>query len=244
MTVRTARPKDAGELSQLLSESGGPVRLVGGDTKRGLRPAIPEARTGEELVIETADLRGVVEYQPSEFTVTVRAGEPIKELEQLLAGHGQYLPFDPILVDAGATVGGALAAGISGPGRLRFGGVRDFVLAVQLVDGRGRVIRGGSGVVKNAAGFDLPKLLVGSAGQLGAIVEATLKVFPMPAQRATVLGAWSGDAAAAGGLLASLGSSQLDLEAVELLRSDGDSACQLAVRILATQRVSSDGSTD
>ena len=222
------RPASVAELSRLLSSGAGAVRFVGGDTKPGLRPLSTE---DEVVLVNLSDLCGVVEYQPSEFTVTVRGGERVSDVERLLAEHGQHLPFDPIFVDAGATIGGTIASGISGPGRLRFGGVRDFVLGVELVDGTGRHVRGGSRVVKNAAGFDLPKLCVGSAGRFGAIVEATLKVFPAAPRFATVVARSTLNGEQAGTLLAHLGGSQLDLAAVELSRDVKGSEWQLAVRI-------------
>src|SRR5207253_6842143 len=134
----------------------------------------------------TAGLRGITEYDPSEFTFTAGAGTPVREIVAALAESGQYLPFDPMLVEAGATLGGTVAAGLSGPGRFRFGGVRDFILGVRFVDGAGRLLRMGGKVVKNAAGFDLPKFFCGSLGRFGLIVEATFKVFPRPASRLTL----------------------------------------------------------
>lgn len=130
--------------------------------------------------VSTRNLAGVVEYEPSEFTITALAGTPLRELTATLAARGQYLPFDPLLVEAGATLGGTVAAGLSGPGRFRYGGLRDFILAVRFVDGDGRLLRAGGKVVKNAAGFDLPKFFVGSLGRFGALVECTFKVFPRP----------------------------------------------------------------
>jgi glycolate oxidase FAD binding subunit len=131
--------------------------------------------------VSIAELRGMVEYNPGEFTFTALAGTPVREIAALLAERGQYLPFDPPLVDAGATLGGTVAAGLSGPGRFRFGGVRDFILGIQFVDGLGRLLRAGGKVVKNAAGFDLPKFFVGSCGRFGVLAEMTFKVFPRPA---------------------------------------------------------------
>ncbi len=152
---------------------------------RGSKPALstpPEGVTSLDL----AGLSEMIEYQPEEFTFTALAGMPIKEVETLLAGHGQYLPFDPLLAQRGATLGGTVAAGLSGPGRQRYGGVRDFLIGVRFVDGEGKLVRGGGKVVKNAAGFDLPKLMVGSLGRLGVLVELTFKVFPGPQVYATL----------------------------------------------------------
>jgi glycolate oxidase FAD binding subunit len=132
-------------------------------------------------------LTGIVEYEPSEFTFTALAGTPVREVADMLAERGQYLPFDPVLRDAGATLGGTTASGVSGPGRFRFGGLRDFILAVRFVDGAGRLLRMGGKVVKNAAGFDLPKFFVGSLGRFGVLVEITFKVFPCRPSKLTLM---------------------------------------------------------
>jgi glycolate oxidase FAD binding subunit len=151
--------------------SGEPVRARGG----GSKPALSDRAN-----LELAALSGILEYDPSEYTFTALAGTTVLEVQELLERHGQFLPFDPVLVEAGATLGGTVASGLSGPGRQRYGGVRDFILAVQFVDGLGRVVRGGGKVVKNAAGFDLPKLHCGSLGRFGILTELTFKVFPAP----------------------------------------------------------------
>lgn len=164
----------------------GPLRVRGGGTMTALSTTDKERDSKDVVTIDLKGLCGIVEHDPSEFTITVLAGTSLRELDQVLAGAGQYLPCDPPLVDRGATVGGMVAGGLSGSGRYRFGGVRDFILGVRFVDGRGRVLRGGGKVVKNAAGFDLPKLMVGSLGSLGVLVEITLKVFPRPQGRRTL----------------------------------------------------------
>ncbi|MCA9198451.1 MAG: FAD-binding protein, partial [Planctomycetales bacterium] len=110
----------------------------------------------------------------------------LAEVESALTEHGQFMPFDPPLVQAGATLGGTVAAGLSGPGRQRYGGIRDFILGIRLVTGEGQIVFGGGKVVKNAAGFDIPKLAVGSLGSIGIFVELTFKVFPQPDQFATL----------------------------------------------------------
>lgn len=157
------------------------VVLMGAGTKPRLAQVPGEARR-----VSTAKLCGIVEYEPSEFTFTARAGTPLREIAAVLAERGQYLPFDPMLAEAGATLGGTVAAGLSGPGRWRFGGLRDFILGVRFVDGGGRLLRLGGKVVKNAAGFDLPKFFVGSAGCFGALAEISFKVFPRPAATLTL----------------------------------------------------------
>lgn len=151
----------------------------------GTKPALSTPSDGVTS-LDVAGLTGVIEYQPEEFIFTALAGTPVKEVENLLTQHSQYLPFDPLWAQQGATLGGTVAAGLSGPGRQRYGGVRDFLIGVRFVDGEGRLVRGGGKVVKNAAGFDLPKLMVGSLGRLGVLVELTFKVFPGPEAYATL----------------------------------------------------------
>ena len=153
------------------------VLIRGGGTK----PSLSSSGT-----LEMSQLSGVLEYDPSEYTFTALAGTRVSEVAKLLAEHGQHLPFDPPLLEAGATLGGTVAAGLSGSGRQRFGGVRDFVLAVQFVDGLGGIVRGGGKVVKNAAGFDFPKMHCGALGAFGVLTEVTFKVFPAPKAWATL----------------------------------------------------------
>lgn len=189
----------------------------------GAKPALSAAPAGVTS-LDLRGLRGITEYQPSEFTISALAGTPVAEIESALLAHGQYLPFDPPLVAQGATVGGVIGAGLNGPLRYRYGGLRDFLIGVRFVDGRGRLVRGGGKVVKNAAGFDLPKLLVGSIGRLGVIVEATFKVFPRPDQFATVcvdlgkFGAGAVDRGAA--LLRRLATAPLEIHALDLAADD------------------------
>ncbi len=157
----------------------------------GSKPALA-ARGDDSLAIDLSGLSGVLEYEPGEFTFTALAGTPVRLVRDLLKEHGQYLPFDPPLAEHGATLGGTVAAGLSGPGRYRFGGVRDFILGVRFIDGTGQLVRGGGKVVKNAAGFDLPKLMVGSLGQYGVLAEMSFKVFPHPEAYLTVRAAFDG----------------------------------------------------
>jgi glycolate oxidase FAD binding subunit len=183
----------------------------GGGTKSALLAADAGA-----AALDMRRLTGMIEYEPGEFVFTARAGTPLQEVAATLAEHGQYLPFDPPLVGQGATLGGTIAAGLSGSGRHRYGGLRDFLIGVRFVDGQGRLVRGGGKVVKNAAGFDLPKLMVGSVGRLGVIVEASFKVFPQPPAFATLRAPQpSLDAALA--TIARLNGSTFDIEALDLL---------------------------
>jgi glycolate oxidase len=180
----------------------------------GTKPALARPPDGVEP-LPVAGLRGIVHYDPEELTLTARAGTPLTEIAAELAQHGQCLPFDPPFVPRGATLGGAVAAGLSGPGRYRHGGVRDCVIGVRFLDGTGELISAGGRVVKNAAGFDLPKLLAGSAGRLGVLVDVSIKVLPAPAACAT-LRAELGDFADAVRVVRALCRSPFDIEALEL----------------------------
>jgi glycolate oxidase FAD binding subunit len=180
----------------------------------GSKPALSGAEEGT-TAIDVSALRGVVDYDPAELTFTARAGTPLAELEALLASHRQCLAFDPPLAAAGATIGGAVAAATSGPGAFGAGGVRDFVIGIRVLDGEGRCFRGGGRVVKNAAGFDLPKLMVGSAGRLGLITEVSCKVFPLPEGSAT-LAFELGSLPRALAALAALARGAVHLDALEL----------------------------
>lgn len=151
-------------------------------TGRGTKSAMS---AGANLSL--AGMAGVLEYDPSEFTFTASAGTTLATVRDLLRDSGQYLPFDPPLVDAGGTLGGTIASGLSGAGRFRYGGVRDFLLGLTFVTGDGEVRHGGGKVVKNAAGFDFPKLMVGARGTLGIICEVTFKVFPEPKQYKSIV---------------------------------------------------------
>lgn len=208
-TDAVLKPSDVDSLREAVRQQPR-VWPKGAGTKTALGP--PEGA----VVVEVSQLRGVLDYDPAEFTFTALAGTPVRDVEQLLARHGQYLPFDPPLSAAGATLGGTLASGLSGPGRYRYGGVRDFVLGVRFVDGQGELVRAGGKVVKNAAGFDLAKLMTGSLGRLGVLVEVSFKVFPAPRARAS-LRVDRADFEAAWGLLRALYTSSFDLEAVDLV---------------------------
>ncbi|RMG28467.1 MAG: glycolate oxidase subunit GlcE [Gammaproteobacteria bacterium] len=130
--------------------------------------------------LATTGHTGVVDYQPAELVVSVRSGTPLPELVRLLAREGQALPFDPPAFPPGGTVGGAVGAGLAGPGRPWQGAVRDHVLGLTLVDGKGSVLHFGGRVMKNVAGFDVSRLLCGSLGTLGLILEVSLRVTPLP----------------------------------------------------------------
>lgn len=129
---------------------------------------------------------GVVDYMPTELCITVRAGTPILALEAELAKHQQVLPFEPPIFSSSATIGGAVAAGLSGPRRPYSGSVRDAILGMKLITGTGEIIQVGGQVMKNVAGYDISRLMTGSLGTLGVILEVSLKVIPKPREEKTV----------------------------------------------------------
>ena len=160
--------------------SGTALRIRGG----GSKDFYGEALEGE--LLDTAPLNGIVSYEPSELVVTVLAGTPLAELEALLAAQGQCLPFEPPHFNPGATVGGMVAAGLNGPARASVGAVRDFVLGVKLINGKGEHLTFGGQVMKNVAGYDVSRLMVGAMGTLGLLTEASLKVLPIAPLEATL----------------------------------------------------------
>lgn len=155
-----------------------PLEIRGGGTHAGMGRPVPVTP------LEMTGHRGVVDYDPAELVLTARAGTPLSEIEALLAGNSQMLAFEPPRLGPGGTLGGAVATGLSGPRRPFTGGVRDFVLGVRILDGRGEVLRFGGTVFKNVAGFDAFRLMAGAHGTLGVLLEVSLRVVPRPAVEA------------------------------------------------------------
>lgn len=151
-----------------------PLRITGGDTKHFL------GRQPQGEQVDISDHTGVLSYEPTELVLTVRAGTPIAETQAALNGSGQCLAFEPPDFGSAATIGGAVASGLSGPSRPYRGSVRDFVLGVTCVNGRGESLRFGGQVIKNVAGYDVSRLMVGAMGTLGAILDVSFKVLPVP----------------------------------------------------------------
>ncbi len=137
--------------------------------------------------LNTGDFRGIVDYEPTELVITARAGTPLAEIEAALREKGQMLAFEPPYFGEGSTLGGCVAAGLSGPRRPYAGAVRDFVLGVRILDGKGDDLKFGGQVMKNVAGYDVSRLMAGSLGTLGLLLEVSLKVLPLPAAEATLL---------------------------------------------------------
>jgi glycolate oxidase FAD binding subunit len=138
------------------------------------------------VVLDTRDHAGIVDYEPTELVITARCGTPLAEIEALLAQHNQMLAFEPPHFGVGATVGGTVAAGLCGPRRASSGATRDFVLGARLLDGKGDVLSFGGKVMKNVAGYDVSRMLAGSMGTLGLLLEVSLKVLPRPFAEATL----------------------------------------------------------
>jgi glycolate oxidase FAD binding subunit len=162
------------------SSAGRPLAIVGGGSKSFHGRAV----RGEPLRV--AGHRGIVSYDPSELVVTARAGTPILEVEALLAANGQMLAFEPPVLGPGSTLGGVVAAGFAGPRRPFAGAVRDSLLGVRVLDGRGQALRLGGTVFKNVAGFDAFRLMAGALGCLGVLLEVSIRVAPIPAAERTI----------------------------------------------------------
>ncbi|MCX2901679.1 glycolate oxidase subunit GlcE [Pseudomonas mandelii] len=153
-----------------------PLRIQGSNSKAFL------GRITAGEVLDTRAHRGIVSYDPTELVITARCGTPLAELAEVLAAAQQMLPCEPPSFGEGATVGGMLACGLSGPRRPWSGSVRDFVLGTRVITGLGKHLRFGGEVMKNVAGYDLSRLMAGSYGALGVVTEVSLKVLPRPRQ--------------------------------------------------------------
>lgn len=179
--------------------AGTPLKIVGGSSKAGIL-----ARQFEAQPLDVAGHEGIVAYEPSELVLTARAGSRLRDIEGVLAQQGQGLSFEPPHFGDGATLGGTLACNLSGPARPWGGSIRDQVLGVRLINGRGEHLRFGGQVMKNVAGYDVARLQAGALGTLGVLTEVSLKVLPLPErteslvfemdQRAAIrrMNAWAG----------------------------------------------------
>ena len=173
------------EISQLVDQvltarvSFKPVLIQGGGTKRFY--GNPFDRPGETpVVLDMRNVRGIVNYHPSELVITALAGTPLQELIETLDAAGQMLAFDPPAFGVDATIGGCISAGLAGPCRLGAGPVKDYVLGAHLLDAQGRVLKFGGEVMKNVAGYDVSRLVTGSMGMFGALTQVSVKVAPKP----------------------------------------------------------------
>jgi len=181
-TTTVLRPVDLAEAASALADTAGPVLITGAGT------AADWAGTPEPaaLTLDTTGLTGVIEHNPGDMTVAVRAGTPLRVLNAELAGHGQRVALDAARIDRGATVGGLIATADAGPSALVHGSLRDLVIGMTVVLADGTAARSGGHVIKNVAGYDLAKLLQGSHGTLALIAEVVLRLHPVPPATATV----------------------------------------------------------
>ena len=161
--------------------TGTPLCIRGG----GSKDFYGQARKGD--ILDMSLFAGVISYEPSELVVTVRGGTPLAELEALLAAQGQCLPFEPPHFGPNATVGGMVASGLNGPARASAGAVRDYLLGIKLLNGKGECLIFGGQVMKNVAGYDVSRLMAGALGTLGVLLEVSLKVLPVAPAEATLM---------------------------------------------------------
>ncbi len=178
LTSTASRPADRSDaLAERVREASSrrePLSIIGGGTKTFY------GRRAGGTPLPLSGHAGVIDYEPSELVITARAGTPVVEIETLLAQRNQMLAFEPPIFGASSTIGGVVAAGLSGPRRPFAGAVRDFVLGVTVLDGRGRRLRLGGTVFKNVAGFDGFRLMAGALGCLGVLLDVSLRVVPRP----------------------------------------------------------------
>ncbi|MDT2074689.1 MAG: FAD-binding protein [Planktomarina sp.] len=178
-------PEDEAALSDAILDTAGPLQILGGGTRR-------VGRISEGRKLSTAQLKGIVLYEPGALTIVAKTGTPIAEIENVLAAENQMLAFEPmdhrvLLGTQGTpTLGGVMAANVSGPRRIQVGAARDFALGISFVDGSGQLLKNGGRVMKNVTGYDLVKLMVGSWGTLGVLSEVALKVLPVSETQATL----------------------------------------------------------
>ncbi|MHC8332874.1 glycolate oxidase subunit GlcE [Pseudomonas sp. LB3P25] len=174
---------DSGSLLEQVNQAlqnATPLRIQGANSKAFLGRIV----AGE--VLDTRSHRGIVSYDPTELVITARCGTPLAELAEVLDAAQQMLPCEPPSFGDGATVGGMIASGLSGPRRPWSGSVRDFVLGTRVITGHGKHLRFGGEVMKNVAGYDLSRLMAGSYGSLGVVTEVSLKVLPKPRQTLSI----------------------------------------------------------
>lgn len=162
------------EQVRVACEKSTPVRIAGGGSK------LREGRLVEATPVSILEHRGIIDYSPTELVITVRAGTPLMEVENRLARARQMLPFEPPHLGDGATIGGVIACGLSGPRRPYAGAARDVVLGARVINGLGEVLSFGGQVMKNVAGYDVSRLMVGAQGTLGVLLDISIKVLPVP----------------------------------------------------------------
>lgn len=209
MSTAIERPESEADLAALVARAAGKrtgLEILGGGTRPAGNPVADSKR------VSVSRISGIDLYEPGALTIVARAGTPLAEIEAALAAEGQHLPFEPadhtgLFATRGkSTIGGVVAAGVSGPRRIQAGGVRDALIGVRFVTGEGEIVKNGGRVMKNVTGYDLVKLLAGSHGTLGILTELSFKVLPKPETAATLLIEGLDDERAVKALAAALGS--------------------------------------
>ncbi len=206
-------------------DAGTTVEITGGCTKGRLG----RRETGAKR-LDVSGLDQLISYEPGELVLVVQPGMRLAAVEELLSGENQHLAFEPPQWGDGATVGGTVACGLSGPRRFKAGAARDFVLGIELIDGCGQRIRAGGRVVKNVTGYDLSRALTGSFGTLGVLTEICLKLWPRPETQATLVvdGCGRADALA---LMLEWAALPLEITGLAYLPEDGSTSGRLMARI-------------
>ncbi len=177
----TAQHQRIQEIVQQAHRERTPLRIRGGNSKAFYGRPIK----GQQLDVDHHG--GILHYEPTELVITAAAGTRLSELEATLAEHRQMLPFEPPHFGDRATLGGTIATGLSGPRRPYTGAARDFVLGIKMINGKGELLSFGGEVMKNVAGYDVSRLLTGSLGTLGVLLEISLKVLPLPTSETTII---------------------------------------------------------
>lgn len=215
-----------------------PLRIEAGGSKTFLNPVVgevvPAAQSGQaktDSTINTLDLSqysGVISYEPTELVITAKSGTPVSEIAKLLNEQGQELAFDPPLYRGSDTIGGVVACAVSGPSRVYRGGVRDYILGTNVINGRGEFLQFGGTVMKNVAGYDVSRLQVGARGALGVLMDLSVKVLPKHESQATTSFSYSHEDVRT--RLRTLERQPLPLDAAALLPDASTSGVTLIVR--------------
>lgn len=227
--MKHMKPENEAALAEMVKAAQGPLRIMGGGTRDIGRSA---GALVDGDVLSVALMSGVSLYEPGALTLVAQAGTPVAEVKAVLAAEGQRLAFEPmdhrvlLATNGTPTIGGVVAANVSGPRRIQVGACRDSLLGVRFVDGAGRILKNGGRVMKNVTGYDLVKLMAGSWGSLGVLSEVSLKVQAIPEAEATLIGRGLDVKGAVGAMSAALGS-PYDLTGAAFVSERGETMVRL-----------------